>query len=260
SRKASAAVSNSKLKSAFTPTRNGACAAGPADVGNAIVPSCPDAGDCADRLTATITAAATRTFFIQHPPALGDCIRLRSSKRADLPGLAAPGGGRLIEMTVTIRPASVLDAETIAEIHNQGIVDRMATLDTSLRTPSGVREWLAQRESRYPVIVAETKRGVVGWASLNRFNPRAAYDHVADFSVYVERAWRGKGVGSRLLAALIARARALGFHKMVLAALARNDAGVALYTKAGFSKVGVYREMGMLDGHWVDVLLMEQLL
>jgi L-amino acid N-acyltransferase YncA len=39
---------------------------------------------------------------------------------------------------------------------------------------------------------------------LNRFNPRAAYDHVADFSVYVDRNWRGKGVGGQLLDRLIA--------------------------------------------------------
>jgi L-amino acid N-acyltransferase YncA len=163
-------------------------------------------------------------------------------------------------MTVTIRAAEAADAEAIAAIHNQGIVDRIATLDTSLRTPAGTHEWLAGREPRHPVIVAEVNGTVVGWASLNRFNSRSAYDHVADFSVYVERAWRGRGVGGRLLERLIATAREIGFHKMVLSALARNAAGVGLYTKAGFDRVGIYREMGQLDGEWVDVVIMEKLL
>jgi L-amino acid N-acyltransferase YncA len=161
---------------------------------------------------------------------------------------------------VTIRFAQEHDADAICTIHNQGIVDRIATLETSLRTPAGCREWLADRDARHPVIVADAGGAVVGWASLNRFNPRHAYDHVADFSVYVERAWRGKGVGTALLAYLVDTARALGFHKMVLAALAFNEAGVALYRRTGFVEVGVYHEQGQLDGRWVDVVLMEMLL
>jgi L-amino acid N-acyltransferase YncA len=163
-------------------------------------------------------------------------------------------------MTVTIRPALAADAAAICAIHNQGIADRTATLDTALRTPDLTRDWLAARDRRHPVMVGEADQTIVGWASLNAFNPRAAYDHVADFSIYVERGWRGKGVGGRLLADLIERARALGYHKMVLAALARNDAGRALYTRAGFSLVGIYREQGLLDGEWVDVVIMEKLL
>ncbi len=110
------------------------------------------------------------------------------------------------------------------------------------------------------MLVAYADGVVAGWASLNPFNPRAAYDHVADFSVYVERGWRGKGVGRELLARLIDRAREIGFHKMVLAAMAFNTAGIALYTRAGFSRVGVYREQGQLDDRWVDVVIMERIL
>jgi phosphinothricin acetyltransferase len=137
-------------------------------------------------------------------------------------------------------------------------------LDATLRTAAATTQWLADREQRYPVIVATVDRApqsaVIGWASLNRFNPRAAYDHVADFSVYVDRNWRGKHVGSRLLQQLIVLAREIGFHKLVLSALARNAAGVALYTKLGFERVGIYREMGLLDGEWADVIIMEKIL
>lgn len=163
-------------------------------------------------------------------------------------------------MTVTVRAASEADASAICAIHNEGIVDRVATLDVTTRTPEGVRKWLADRGPRHPVVVANAGGAVVGWASLNRFNPRPAYDHVADFSVYIARDWRGKGIGRQLLDRLIELAREIGFHKMVLLALARNEAGIALYTRAGFSAVGVYREQGLLDGEWVDTLIMEKLL
>ena len=163
-------------------------------------------------------------------------------------------------MTLALRPARADDAETICRIYNQGIEDRVATLETELRSPEERREWMAARGPRHPVIVAESGGAIVGWGSLNVFNPRPAYRHVADFSVYVERAWRGKGVGHRLLERLIELAREIGYHKMVLATFPTNTGGVRLYERLGFSRVGVYREQGMLNGQWVDTLIMEQLL
>jgi len=162
--------------------------------------------------------------------------------------------------TRIIREARPADVESIAAIYNQGIIDRVATLETEERTPEERAAWLAARGPRHPVLVVEAAGQVVGWGSLNPFNPRKAYDHVADFSLYVERGWRGKGVGSGLLAALIERARGLGYHKLVLAAFPWNAGGMALYGKHGFRTVGTYIEQGLLDGKWVDTIIMEKIL
>ncbi len=159
-----------------------------------------------------------------------------------------------------VRLATPADAEAICRIYNQGIEDRVATLETELRTPEERRRWLAGRSPRHPVIVAETAGDLVGWGSLNVFNPREAYRFVADFSIYVERAWRGEGVGRVLLERLIALGREHGFHKLVLSAFPFNEGGMALYTKLGFRTVGVYKEQGRLDGEWVDTIIMEKLL
>jgi L-amino acid N-acyltransferase YncA len=166
---------------------------------------------------------------------------------------------------LAIRAATTSDAAVICLIYNQGIEDRIATLETERRTPEERRQWLAARGARHPVFVAEAPPGaegvgVVGWGSLNVYNPREAYRYVADFSVYVERGWRGRGVGRRLLAHLIEQARALDYHKMMLSTFPFNESGVALYERMGFTKVGVFREMGRLDDHWVDTLIMEKLL
>lgn len=192
-----------------------------------------------------------------------------------------------------LRLAVAADAEAICRIYNQGIEDRVATLETELRTPDDRRQWLASRSPRHPVIVAETAEfivagtvgpaltegglrqtrpgsasadspssqgGPIGWASLNVFNAREAYRFVADISVYVERGWRGKGVGRVLLEKLTGLGRAHGYHKLVLSAFPGNAAGMALYTKSGFRTVGIYHEQGQLDGKWVDTIVMEKLL
>lgn len=161
---------------------------------------------------------------------------------------------------LAIRDATLDDAPAIARIYNQGIEDRVATLETELRSADERAEWLAARSERHPVLVVEDGAGIVGWASLNRFNPRPAYDHVADFSVYVAREARGRGAGNALLAALIARAQSLGYHKLVLAAFPTNAPGMRLYERHGFTRVGIYHEQGLLDGQWVDVVLMERML
>src|SRR5215212_6104890 len=128
-----------------------------------------------------------------------------------------------------IRNATQDDAAAIARIYNQGIEDRLATLETQTRAPEERAEWLAERGPRHPVLVAIDGDGtILGWGSLNAFNPRPAYDHVADFSVYVGRENRGRGIGDALLGALEERARALGYHKMVLAAFPTNAPGCPL--------------------------------
>ena len=159
-----------------------------------------------------------------------------------------------------IRPARSGDAQAICDIYNEGIEDRIATLETRFRTGDEQRAWLKSRDERHPVMVAERDEKVVGWGSLNEFNPRPAYDHVSEFSVYVARSARGAGVGRNLLENLIVVARDIGYHKMVLAAFEWNTAGIALYERVGFRRVGVYREQGLLDGRWVDTVIMEKLL
>ena len=178
-----------------------------------------------------------------------------------------------------VRPATAEDATAICDIYNQGIEDRLATLETERRTPQERRQWLEARGPRHPVIVAVTEPATIstrpptsqgghappaptitGWGSLNVFNARPAYRHVADFSVYVERGWRGKGVGRVLLERLVELGRELGYHKLVLSAFPFNAAGVALYERLGFRTVGIYKEQGLLDGTWVDTIIMEKLL
>ena len=163
-------------------------------------------------------------------------------------------------MDYRIRPATEADAALICRIYNQGIEDRLATLETELRTPDERRQWLRARSPRHPVIVAEAAAGPIAWASLNVFNARDAYRHVADISVYVERAWRGRGAGRVLLGRLVELGREHAFHKLVLSAFPFNPGGMALYERLGFRTVGVYREQGQLDGRWVDTIVMERLL
>ena len=165
------------------------------------------------------------------------------------------------QVPLAIRESTVEDLTAIRVIYNEGIADRLATLDEDLKSERDIAEWYAQRsDGRYGVLVAERDRRVVGWASLNPYSHRCAYRGVADLSIYVARDARGTGVGSVLLDAAEVRARTGDFHKIVLFALAENAAGRALYRKLGYRDVGTLTDQGRLDGRFVDVIVMEKLL
>jgi phosphinothricin acetyltransferase len=165
----------------------------------------------------------------------------------------APTSGLLI------RPARFADLPLIRDIRNQGIEDRVATLDAEPHSEQATRLWFSTHGPRHPVLVAEAEGSIIGWVSLNTFNPRQAYQYVADLSVYIARPHRGQGVGTRLLQTIVALAQELEYHKIVLSAFPFNTAGMRLYERHGFTTVGIYKEMGRLDGRWVDTIIMEKL-
>jgi L-amino acid N-acyltransferase YncA len=161
---------------------------------------------------------------------------------------------------VTIRSATETDLAAICAIYNEGIEDRVATLDVNAKSEDEIKDWWLEHSGPYSVLVATKGEQVIGWASLNPFSRRCAHAAIADLSVYVARGYRGKGVGYGLLRRLTEAAREDGFHKIVLHALNRNEFGRRLYRRAGFVEVGVFKEHGRVDGRLVDVIAMELLL
>jgi len=161
---------------------------------------------------------------------------------------------------IVIRRATESELEALRAIYNEGIEDRCATLESEAKSADDIALWWAEHDDRYVVLVAREGTSTIGWASLNRFSHRCAHAAIADLSVYIARSHRGRGIGSLLLAEIESRASEAGFHKIVLHALEENERGKRLYSKAGFTKVGVFREHGILDGRFIDVLAMERLL
>ncbi len=155
------------------------------------------------------------------------------------------------------RPATLADAEAIATIYNDGIADRIATFETRPRAAEDVRAWFG---GRYPVVVVEEGETLLAFASTSSYSPRECYAGIAEFSVYVARAARGRGAGRAAMLALIAAAEAAGFWKLVSRVFVENGASRALLLSVGFREVGVHQHHARLDGIWRDVVVVERLL
>ena len=160
-----------------------------------------------------------------------------------------------------IRNALPKDAEAIAHIYNEGIEDRIATFETETRDAGERRRWLAEHDSKHPVLVAEDREGrVVGWASISPISQRGCYSGVGEYSVYVRRDSRGGGVGVELLGALIDRAEGLGYWKLIGRTFTFNEGSRKLAKRFGFREVGVLEKHGKLDDRWLDVVELERLI
>lgn len=157
-----------------------------------------------------------------------------------------------------VRAARPSDAAAMARIYNEGIADRVATFETRERSAAEVAAWLD--DGRYPVLAAESDGRVVGWIAASPYRERACYAGIVEFSVYVAREARGRGMGSALMSAFLSACETAGFWKVVSRIFPENGASLALCRRHGFREVGTYRRHGRLDGHWRDCVIVERLL
>lgn len=152
------------------------------------------------------------------------------------------------------------DTEAIRAIYNAEVVGSTVTFDLKARTTEEQRAWVARHQGAHPAVVAVEGTTVVGFGSLSPFRDRAAYATTVEDSLYVDTAWRGKGVGRLLLDELVDLARARGFHTVIGRISGDNEPSIALHRACGFALVGVEREVGRKFGHWIDVAVWQRML
>jgi phosphinothricin acetyltransferase len=160
----------------------------------------------------------------------------------------------------TIRPATEADLPAINAIYNHYVLHSTCTYQTEPSTAEERLEWFRQHGEKHPVIVAEEDGQVVGWGSLSRFHPRAAYGHSVEDSVYLHHEWQGRGLGAILLGELLRLAKELGHHTVLGGIDADQAASVALHAKFGFVKVSHLKEVGYKQDRWLDVIWMQKML
>ena len=159
-----------------------------------------------------------------------------------------------------VRSATVEDASAILEIYNHEVLTSTVTFDLVPRTLAEQESWITDRSGAHVVLVVEDDGEVVGFGALSQYRERAGYATTVEDSVYVHEDHRGRGVGRILLAELVERATAHGFHALMAKVVGDHQASINLHSAAGFEVVGHEREVGRKFGRWLDVVLLERLL
>jgi putative acetyltransferase len=143
-----------------------------------------------------------------------------------------------------VRPATPWDAHSfhrmIADVMAEGryLRNERPPLPARGYRKAFRRAWTTDEAN----IVAEAEDRVIGHLNVAR-EEGPVTRHVASLGMAVERAWRGRGVGTALLEEAIRWARGVGVEKLALTVYPDNEPARALYRRFGFV------EEGRMSGH-----------
>jgi phosphinothricin acetyltransferase len=159
-------------------------------------------------------------------------------------------------MQIVIKPCDRSYAEPVLSIFNDVIATSTALYDYRPRTMEMMETWFQTKlQGGYPVLGALTPDGeLMGFGTYGAFRIQPAYKYTVEHSVYVARAFRGHGIGRRLLEELIAVATQQGYHVLVGAIDAENATSIALHRQLGFQESGTLRQVGFKFGKWLDMV------
>jgi L-amino acid N-acyltransferase YncA len=154
--------------------------------------------------------------------------------------------------TPVVRPARVFDAAAILAIYAPAVIASVISFEEELPSLDELTARMSARPAM-PWLVAELDGEVAGYAYASPHRQRAAYRWSADCSVYIAPAYHRQGLGRLLYEHLFATMKELGYITMYAGIALPNDSSVGLHERLGFTRVGVYRNVGFKQGRWLDV-------
>lgn len=161
-----------------------------------------------------------------------------------------------------IRPATEADLPGILAIYNDVIVSSTAIYALVPTTLAERSAWFAARvQAGFPVLVACEGEAVVGFGSFGDFRGVwPGYRYSVEHSVHVAATHRGRGIGSALIDALLARAMQMGKHVMIGGIDADNASSLRLHERLGFERVAHFRQVGHKFDRWLDLVFVQKIL
>lgn len=162
-----------------------------------------------------------------------------------------------------IRKATEDDFEAIRAIYNYEV--ETACNNFAIH-PADAETWAEHMAGynkpggNHPLIVADDREGVCGYASLSAFRSKGGYAPAVELSIYISPDHRGQGIGGKLMAAIIDEARAnQDTHAVISVITEGNKASIALHEKFGFEYCGSMKEIAFKHGAYRDMSFYELL-
>ncbi|MBD0353003.1 MAG: N-acetyltransferase family protein [Flavisolibacter sp.] len=157
-----------------------------------------------------------------------------------------------------IRAAIKEDLPIILDIMNDAILHTTAIYDYHPRTPEFIDNWFLKKgEEGMPVLVCEYEEQAIGFGSYSQFRTREAYKFSVEHSIYIHKDFRGQGMGSQLMEALIESAKSQQFHTLIAGIDAENKGSIHFHEKFRFKEVAHFHEVGFKFNRWLDLIFMQ---
>lgn len=152
-----------------------------------------------------------------------------------------------------IRRATPADAAELLAIYRPIVEETTISFELVAPTQAAFAERITNTLTRHEWLVGEVQGAICGYAYATAHRPREAYQWAVETSAYVHPDHYGRGYGKQLYQALFPALDALGFHSAYAGIALPNPASIALHQAVGFTRVGVFREIGHKQGAWHDV-------
>jgi L-amino acid N-acyltransferase YncA len=161
----------------------------------------------------------------------------------------------------SLRDAVEGDLPGILAIYNDVIATSTAVYRDDPASLADRLEWFnARRAQAYPILVAAGDSGILGFASYGDFRSWPGYRFSVEHTVHIHAGERGRGVGTMLMQALIARAIAQDKHVMIGGVDADNEPSLRFHERLGFVRAAHLRQVGFKFGRWLDLVFVQRIL
>jgi len=153
-----------------------------------------------------------------------------------------------------IRNLKDSDAGAVLEIYRQGLDSGEASFE------SEPPDWATWKQKYLPFcrLAWDEDGQLQGWATLAPVSARDCYRGIAEISIYVSGEHLGKGIGSRLMAALVETSESEGIWSLYSSIFPENHATLRLHLRHGFREVGFRERIARHNGRWRNTLILER--
>lgn len=155
--------------------------------------------------------------------------------------------------TIKIRMATEEDARPLLEIYTPYITDTVITFEYEVPTVEEFAGRIRTIRKQFPYLVAVENGRIVGYAYASPYKARAAYNWSVETSIYIDRNYHGKGIGSMLYETLFALLKKQGICNVFACVTLPNEKSEAIHNKFGFSLVGRFQHAGYKFDGWYDI-------
>jgi len=152
-----------------------------------------------------------------------------------------------------IRDCTDADVPRICDIYNHYVRETVVTFEETEIPVAEMARRIADVRKRFRWLVVQSEGTVAGYAYASLWKARSAYRFAVESTIYMAPDALGRGLGAPLYRALLEALPQCDVHRVLGCIALPNAASVALHEKLGFRKIGVFDEVGLKFGRWVDV-------
>ena len=152
-----------------------------------------------------------------------------------------------------IRKVELIDSSDICEIYNYYINNTIITFEEEPVTNEEMEKRIKDVSKELPWFVYEEAGKVLGYAYATKWKTRSGYRYSVELSVYINKDFSNRGIGSQLYKYLIDSLKEKEIHTLIGGVALPNDKSVKLHEKLGFEKVAHFKEVGYKFNTWIDV-------